>query len=109
MDIYIRTRNVRLPIDLRRHVEAQLAHLEHLDGRIVDAHVTLRSERKERIADVTVNVPPRHVLKAEERAATFNAAIDLVRDRIAHQLLKMKTRKLVRRKGAEGRPAGPAG
>jgi ribosome hibernation promoting factor len=96
LKIYIRGRNVQLTDGLREHVQKQLERLCRHYGRILEAHVTLRAERELRIVDVTLHLPHR-LMKAEERAKSVDEAIDLVRDRLEHQIQKMKTRRLDKR------------
>ena len=91
MNIDIRSRNLRLTDAQREHVEKQLQRLSRHNGRIIEAHVTLRAERALRIVDVTLHLKHR-LMKAEERAKSVDEAIDLVRDRLEHQLQKYKTK-----------------
>ncbi len=96
MKIYIRGRNLRVTDGLRQHVEKQLDRLSRHYDRIFEAHVTLRAERELRIVDVTLHLPHR-LVKAEERSKVIDEAIDRVRDRLEHQIQKLKTRKLDKR------------
>jgi len=96
MKIYIRGRNLRITDGLRQHVEKQLDRLSRHYDRIFEAHVTLRAERELRIVDVTLHLPHR-LVKAEERSKGIDEAIDRVRDRLEHQIQKLKTRKLDKR------------
>ena len=96
MKIYIRGRNVKVTDELRKHIQKLLERLARHHGRILEAHVTLRAERELRIIDVTLHLPHR-VVKAQERGKSIDEAIDLVRDRLAHQIEKLKTRMLDKR------------
>ncbi len=107
MNIYIKGRNLRVTEALRKHVEEQVGRLERHYDRILDAHVTLRAEKTQRIVDVTLNLP-HHLIKAEERSQSIDASIDLVRDRLEKQLAKYKTRMLGRRHKPNGKIAGIA-
>jgi putative sigma-54 modulation protein len=91
MKIEIRGRNLRVTDAMRAHVEEQLQRLSRHYDRILEAHVTLRAERAMRIVDVTLHLK-HHIMKAEERAKTIDAAIDLVRDRLEHHIQKYKTK-----------------
>jgi putative sigma-54 modulation protein len=102
MNIYIKGRNLRVTEALRKHVEEQVGRLERHYDRILDAHVTLRAERAQRIVDVTLYLP-HHLIKAEERSASIDASIDLVRDRLEKQLKKYKTRLIGRRHKLNGK------
>jgi putative sigma-54 modulation protein len=107
MNIYIKGRNLRVTEALRKHVEEQVGRLERHYDRILDAHVTLRAERAQRIVDVTLYLP-HHLVKAEERSASIDASIDLVRDRLEKQLKKYKTRLIGRRHKLNGKMLGAA-
>lgn len=96
MKIFIRGRNLKVTDALREHVEKQLDRLSRHHDRILEAHVTLRAERQVYIVDVTLHLP-HYLMKAEERAKGVDAAIDLVRDRLEHQIQKYKTRKIDKR------------
>lgn len=104
MKIEIRGRNLRVTDALREHVEEQLQRLSRHHDRILEAHVTLRSEKTQRIVDVTLHLK-HHIMKAEERAKTIDEAIDLVRDRLEHQIQKYKT-KVVDKRHKPGKAGG---
>jgi putative sigma-54 modulation protein len=93
MQIFVKGKNLHVTDALREYVEEKIGHLEHyIDHGILDAHVTLRTERSDQIVDVILNL--RHYLiKAEERSTTMYASIDLVRDRLEQQIRKYKTRR----------------
>jgi putative sigma-54 modulation protein len=107
MKIYIRGRNQRVTDALRRHVETQLERLSRHYDRILEAHVTLRAERKVHIVDVTLHLP-HYLMKAEERGKGFDEAIDLVRDRLERQIQKYKTRMMDKRHKPNGKARGRA-
>ena len=102
MKVYIRGRDQRVTVALRQHVETQLERLSRHHDRILEARVTLRTERKDRIVDVTLHLP-HYILKAEERGASFDEAIDLVRDRLEHQIEKYRTRLIDKRHRPNGK------
>jgi putative sigma-54 modulation protein len=93
MQIFVKGKNLHITDALREYVEEKIGHLEHyIDHGILDAHVTMRTERNDQIVDVVLNL--RHYLiKAEERSTTMYASIDLVRDRLEQQIRKYKTRR----------------
>jgi len=102
MKIEIRGRNLRVTDALRDHVEEQLLRLSRHNDRILEAHVTLRAERAVRIVDVTLHLK-HQIMKAEERAKSIDEAIDLVRDRLEHQVQKYKTKVVDKRhRGGRG-------
>ncbi len=96
MQLFVKGKNLHVTQPLQEYVEEKIGHLAHYFDHIIDAHVTLRTERNEQIVDVTVNL--RHYLiKAEERSNDMYASIDLVRDRLEQQIRKYKTKKIGRR------------
>ena len=91
MNIYIKGRNLKVTSALRGYVEEKVGHLTHYLDQILDAHVTLRTERSVQIVDVVLNLK-HHVIKAEERSPDMHASIDLVRNRLEQQIRKFKTK-----------------
>ncbi|HEY5095288.1 MAG TPA: ribosome-associated translation inhibitor RaiA [Candidatus Eremiobacteraceae bacterium] len=93
MQIFVKGKNLHVTDALREYAEEKIGHLEHyIDQGILDAHVTMRTERNDQIVDVMLNL--RHFfIKAEERSTTMYASIDLVRDRLEQQIRKYKTRR----------------
>lgn len=103
MQIFVRGKNLHVTDSLREYAEEKIGHLDHyVEHGILDAHVTLRTERNDHIVDVVLNL--RHYLiKAEERATTMYASIDLVRDRLEQQIRKYKTRRRERHHRQNGK------
>jgi|SRR5579872_2022917 len=91
MKIFIKGRNLRVTQALKSYAEEKIGHLEHYLDHIIDAHVTLRTERAVQIVDVVLNLK-HYLIKAEERSPDMYASIDLVRDRLEQQIRKYKTR-----------------
>jgi putative sigma-54 modulation protein len=91
MQIYVKGRNIRVSAALRAYIEEKIGHLTHYLDQILDAHVTLRTERSIAIIDVVLNLK-HHLIKAEERSPDMYASIDLVRDRLEQQIRKFKTK-----------------
>src|SRR5579872_377476 len=91
MKIFIKGRNLRVTQALKSYAEEKIGHLEHYLDHIIDAHVTLRTERAVQIVDVVLNLK-HYLMKAEERSPDMYASIDLVRDRLEQQIRKYKTR-----------------
>jgi len=92
MKIFLKGRNLRLTQALRDYVDEKIGRLDHYFDHIIDAHVTLRTERAQQIVDVLLNLK-HYVIKAEERSTDMYASIDLVRDRLEQQIRKYKTRR----------------
>jgi putative sigma-54 modulation protein len=103
MKIYIKGRNLRVTPALRAYAEEKIGHLAHYLDPILDAHVTLRTERLVQIVDVVLNLK-HHLIKAEERSPDMYASIDLVRDRLEQQIRKFKTKHWAHHLKMNGRP-----
>jgi putative sigma-54 modulation protein len=91
MQIFIKGHGLHITDALRAHAEEKIGHLQHYFDHIIDAHVTMRTERSFQIVDVTLHLP-NFIIKAEERSDDMYASIDLVRDRLETQIRKHKTR-----------------
>ena len=104
MQIYIKGHGLHVTDALRTHAEEKIGHLQHYFDHIIDAHVTMRTERADQIVDVTLHL--RHyIIKAEERSPDMYASIDLVRDRLEQQIRKYKTRLIGRHHRQNGKVA----
>jgi putative sigma-54 modulation protein len=95
MKIHITPRHLRLTESVESQAVAKLETLEHINDRIVSAHVTLAScdvsdpaQRYTASARLAVAGPD---LFAEESAADIGAALDAVTSKLARQLRKRKT------------------
>jgi putative sigma-54 modulation protein len=95
MELFIKGKHLRITPALREYVQAKIGRLAHYFDHIVDAHVTLRTEREQQIVDVTMNLR-HHLIKAEERSPDMYASIDLVHDRLEQQIRKHKTKIIAR-------------
>lgn len=102
MRIYIKGHGMHVTDALRAYAEEKIGHLDHYFDHIIDAHVTMRSERNDRIVDVTLHVR-NVIIKAEERSPDMYASIDLVRDRLEQQIRKHKTRLIDRHHRGNGK------
>jgi putative sigma-54 modulation protein len=102
MQLTIKGKGLHVTDALRAYADEKIGHLQHYFDQIIDATVTMRTERNFQIVDVTLNLP-HFLVKAEERSADMYASIDLVRDRLEHQLRKHKTRLIDRHHQANGK------
>ena len=105
MQIYIKGHGLHVTDALRAYAEEKIGHLEHYFDHIIDAHVTMRTERADQIIDVTLHLP-NYIIKAEERSLDLYASIDLVRDRLEQQIRKYKTRLISRHHRQNGKAQG---
>jgi len=102
MQIYIKGHGLHVTDALRAYAEEKIGHLDHYFDHIIEAHITMRTERNVQIIDVTLHV--RHtIIKAEERSGDMYASIDLVRDRLEQQIRKYKTRLIDRHHRGNGK------
>lgn len=81
------------------YIETKLGKLSTVFDRIIDCSVTLRLENsgqvKDKIAEVKVNVPGA-MLVARESQRSFEAAVDLLADKMRRQLKRHKQRQVRR-------------
>ena len=91
MQLFIKGHGIHVTDAMRAYAEEKVGHLAHYFDHIIDAHITMRTERSLQIVDVTLHVR-NHIIKAEERSDDMYASIDLVRDRLEQQIRKYKTR-----------------
>ena len=102
MQITIKGKGLHVTDALRAYADEKIGHLQHYFDQIIDATVTMRTERTSQIVDVTLNLP-HFMVKAEERSPDMYASIDLVRDRLEQQLRKHKTRLIDRHHRGNGK------
>ncbi len=116
MHLTFRSRRAELTEDLRFFASEKITRLDRFfeDGaRLERAEVQFSEERNPRIAshdvcEVTLHGNGHHI-RARASAATAPAAVDLVIDKLEHQLTKLKRRSTVRDHGGSkgGRHAAP--
>ena len=84
---------------LLAYIEAKLGKLSQIFDRIIECSVTLRLENsgqvKDKIAEVRLHVPGGTIV-ASESQRTFEAAVDLLSDKLLRQLKRYKERKRAR-------------
>ena len=102
MQIYIKGHGIHVTDALRTFAEEKIGRLDHYFDHIIEAHVTMRTERNDQIVDVTLHVR-NYIIKAEERSGDMYASIDLVRDRLEQQIRKYKTRLIDRHHRGNGK------
>ena len=86
----------RADAKLHAYIEEKLARLEHVYDRIITCDVTLKLENtgrvRDKIAELRLNVPGA-TLVASETQRTFEAAVDLLVDKMQRQLKRYKGRR----------------
>lgn len=116
MHMTFRTRRAELTEELKAFATEKITRLDRffVDGdRLERAEIQFSEERNPRIAsnevcEVTLHGSGHHV-RAKASSATAEAAVDLVIDKLEHQLTKLKRRTRVRDHGGSkgGRHAAP--
>jgi putative sigma-54 modulation protein len=96
MKVHLTPRHLKLTAAIEAHAVAEFSSLSTLDDRIVSAHAALScndtadpASRFTVSAHLAVAGPDLH---AEESASDLYAALDAVKDKLARQLRKRKTR-----------------
>jgi putative sigma-54 modulation protein len=100
MDIVVRGRNLRVPPRLRvvaREKLAKIARFTHDAGRVEVDFSELRNPRvgDNQLCEVTVHLK-RHFVKAHAAAREPEAALDLVVDKVEHQVARIKEKRVSR-------------
>jgi len=115
MDIVVRGRNRRVPPRLQgiaREKLAKISRFTHDAGRIEVDFSELRNHRAgdNQLCEVTVHLK-RHFVKAHAAAPEPEAALDLVIDKVEHQVSRIKDKRVARshpRRAGSRRGRGPA-
>ena len=106
MDIIIHSEGFSLYDKMREQIEGKIAKIEHFEARAVRARVTLKRlsahpSPTQFAASIHVEMPGNDAI-AEQKASAPIEAVDLVLEKIEHQLSKKKTEKLARRTRVPG-------
>jgi ribosomal subunit interface protein len=101
MDILVHSEGFTLFDKLKEQVEDKVARIEMHDQRVIRARVTLKRlsahpSPKQFAAAVLLEVPGND-LRAEQQAGSPLEAVDLVLEKVDHQLSRKKTEKLAKR------------
>ena len=84
---------------LLAHIESKLGKLSQVFDRIIDCSVTLKLENsgqvRDKIAEVKLHVPGGTIV-ARETQRTFEAAVDVLSDKLRRQLKRYKSRQRAR-------------
>jgi putative sigma-54 modulation protein len=114
MDIVVRGKNVDVPPRLRklaREKVRKISRFTHDAGRVEVDFSELRNRRvaENQVCDVLVHLK-RNFVKARAAAAEPAAALDLVLDKVEHQVARIKEKRVTRTHTARrGRAAGDEG
>jgi putative sigma-54 modulation protein len=102
VDVQIKTKNIRLTDGLREYIQKQLAKLDRINERVIDAKLELRSEKnrsgaEERIAQFTI-ATSKSTLRTEEKNHDLRTAIDRAVDRMARQIKRFHQKQIFLRR-----------
>jgi putative sigma-54 modulation protein len=100
MDIVVRGRNVRVQPRLKQTAREKLARISrftHDDGRVEVEFSEVRNPRvaDNQVCEVTVHLK-RHFVKAHAAGREPEAALDLVLDKVEHQVARIKEKRVSR-------------
>jgi putative sigma-54 modulation protein len=100
MDIVVRGKNVDIGKRLRATSEEKIAKLTRFAHDLTRVEVDFSAIKNPRVADnelceVTLHLP-RHFVKAHAAATEQLAALDLTIDKLAHQLTRLKDKRVAR-------------
>jgi putative sigma-54 modulation protein len=103
MEVTVSSRHRAASDELRSYIESKIGRLDRFDGALDRAEVCFSEERNPRIStkercEVTLRGGG-HVIRAHSAAVEQFAAVDLVLEKLEHQLHKLKTRINDRRRG----------
>ena len=102
MDITITDRHRDVPEELRAYVEDKVMKLDRYFEGVQWIKVILDGHGEPKAAEILIGVVRSNTLVAEVKDADLHAAIDLVVDKVEHQLTRFKE-KLKDKKRAHGR------
>jgi len=100
MQIHLSPRHLVLTAAIHSFVAAKIEHLESISDQIIGAHVVLvhdDTRLKRFVVKVHLAVPGPDI-HAQDSDADLYAAIDKVADKLARQLRKRKTRRVLKKK-----------
>lgn len=94
MKIVIKGTNLELTQALKNYVEEKISHLEHYWDGILEARVELEASAHHQKGffrcEVNLDVPQKHVLRAESTKSDMYAAIDTVVPKLREEIEKIK-------------------
>ncbi len=91
MRINITARRFRLSEKIKKHTENEISRLKKYFDGILEADVILSWEKKDRIAEINIQVYGT-VLSAHERSENMIKSIDLAVEKMERQIKKYKSR-----------------
>lgn len=103
MNIRITSRKFKAKDSLKDHIKEQVKSLERFNDQIIDCNVVLSfTHTKDSIksAEVIVKIPG-NTITVTSSSEDFEKSINLAVEKIGKQLIKVKSKRLVRKKNNE--------
>lgn len=101
MNIHINGRHFDVTEALRNHITERLNYLESHFERLMEVHVVLHVERENHIADATMHVAHLPTIHAKAESSDMYASVDMMIDKLKHQIQKQKEKELTERDHGE--------
>ncbi|OGE74574.1 MAG: ribosomal subunit interface protein [Candidatus Doudnabacteria bacterium RIFCSPHIGHO2_01_52_17] len=94
MKIVIKGTNLQLTDAIKAYAEEKVGHLEHFWDEILEARVELEQSQHHRSGffrcEINLDVPEKHVMRAESEGPDLYAAIDAAVPKLHEQIEKFK-------------------
>ncbi|MBI1795761.1 MAG: ribosome-associated translation inhibitor RaiA [Candidatus Eisenbacteria bacterium] len=100
MNVHTTARHCELDPEVRTHTQQRLERLTHYlrhPDDLMEAHVVFAAEKYRHSAEVTLKIRHLGEVFSREEAGDPRAAIDLAAERLEHQILRAKERRVERR------------
>ncbi len=91
MDVIVTGQHLEVSDTLRDHINQKISRVIRHYDHVTSAHVVLRVEKTEHLAEVTVHIPG-HQIHAAGHATDMYAAIDAMTDKLDRQVTRHKER-----------------
>lgn len=103
MNYQLYSKNIKLPEELRKFIDNKLQQLNKFQKRILNLHLDLSKDthhRKGKVfrAEINLTLLGNKLLRAEETTNDLMTSIDLVKDKIKNQLIRLKELNITKRR-----------
>ena len=90
VQIKISTRHGHISEEVQKHIQEKAGKLLHFFARISMIEVTLDHQKDMKVVELAVNAEHKHDFFAKEENPDLYTAVDLVIDKVEHQIRKYK-------------------
>ncbi len=90
MDIQISGRHVTVSDGFREVATQKVAHLSRLAQNVQRVSITIWKDAADCVVEIVMSIPRNKNVVAESRAESFAKALDLVVDKVEHQMSRFK-------------------